>query len=261
MDADARRALAARILERSRCRRDRGDRHERHRALTRFTHERIHQNVDVEDVTIRVRAIVDGRTGVATTNAPTTRDRATVERALEIAAFAPRDRPPHVRRKPSYAPPARRVRGRDRWRDARRARAKSPRDLRRSRAPTAAGARATSRRRTSGVTIATTAGADASFDGTECGANVKMTDRRLDRLAERYGTDARDLDGDALGRARRAESRASSADPVAVEPGEWTVILEPAAAGELRGDADRALLGAVVRRRLVVPQPAGSASA
>jgi predicted Zn-dependent protease len=83
-----------------------------------------------------------------------------------------------------------------------------------------------------GLTIATTAGADASFDATECGANVKMTAGDSTGFAERYGTDARDLDGDEIG-GRAARKALESADPVAVEPGAWTVILEPAAFGEL----------------------------
>ncbi len=65
MDADARRALAARVLARSRADATEAIVTSDHRALTRFTHEFIHQNVDIENVSIRVRAIVDGRTGVA----------------------------------------------------------------------------------------------------------------------------------------------------------------------------------------------------
>src|SRR4051812_48032096 len=64
MDADGRRALAARVLERSRADATEAIVTSDHRALTRFTHEFVHQNVDIENVTIRVRAIVDGRTGV-----------------------------------------------------------------------------------------------------------------------------------------------------------------------------------------------------
>src|ERR1700729_2315744 len=97
MDADARRALAARVLERSRADATEAIVTSDHRALTRFTHEFVHQNVDIENVAIRVRAIVDGRTGVASTNA--TGDAAidaVVQRAVEIAAFAPHPIEPPV---------------------------------------------------------------------------------------------------------------------------------------------------------------------
>ncbi len=84
----------------------------------------------------------------------------------------------------------------------------------------------------SGVTIATSKGARLAFDGTSAGANVKMTASDSTGFAERYAVDAAALDGDALG-ARAAEKARASATPAAVDPGDWTVILEPAAFGEL----------------------------
>jgi PmbA protein len=233
MDADARRALAARILERSRADATEAIVTSDHRSLTRFTHEFIHQNVDIENVAIRVRAIVDGRTGVASTNAISDDALdAVVKRALEIAAFAPRSsEPPVLAGRAGVTPP-----------DAAYVEATAnatPAD--RARVAAAIFEQATSNgcwcsgyvtTSTGGVTIATTAGADASFDGTECGANVKMTAGDSTGFAERYATDARVLDGDALG-ARAASKARASADPVSVEPGEWTVILEPPAFGEL----------------------------
>src|SRR5580658_4844519 len=91
MDAEARRALAARVLERSRADATEAIVTSEHRALTRFTHEFVHQNVDVENVSIRVRAVVGGRTGVASSNAgDDAAIDALVQRAAEIAAFAPR---------------------------------------------------------------------------------------------------------------------------------------------------------------------------
>ena len=233
MEADARRALAARVLERSRADATEAIVTSDRRALTRFTHEFIHQNVDIENVVLRVRAIVGGRTGVASTNA--TGDAAidaAVRRAIEIAAFAPpAAEPPLLAARAGAAAPARA------FVDAT-ARA-TPDD--RARVAGAIFAQAADNdcwcsgyvtTATAGVTIATTAGADASFDGTECGANVKMTARDSTGFAELYATDSRRLDGAALG-ARAAQKARASADPVAVEPGEWTVILEPPAFGEL----------------------------
>jgi predicted Zn-dependent protease len=233
MDAEERRAVAARVLERSRADATEAIVSSNRRALTRFTHEFVNQNVDVEDVSVRVRAIVDGRTGVATTNG--TGDRAiddALERALAIAAFAPRPaEPPVLAPHAAFAPPAGAFVE---------ATAEASPELRAHVAGRVfehavtngywcSGFVTTS---SSGVTIATTAGAAASFDGTEYGANVKMTAGDSTGFAERYGTDARELDGDDIG-ARAATKARASADPVAVDPGEWTVILEPAAFGEL----------------------------
>jgi predicted Zn-dependent protease len=233
MDAEARRALAARVLERSRADATEAIVTSDHRALTRFTHEFVHQNVDVENVAIRVRAIVDGRTGVASTNAgDDAAIDAVVRRAIEIAAFAPR--PAEVPVLAPYAsltaPPAAYV-------DA----TAAANAEQRAGVAAAIFEQATSNgcwcsgyvtTSDGGMTIATTAGADASFDGTECGANVKMTAGDSTGFAECYAPDTRVLDGSALG-ARAAQKARASADPIAVEPGEWTVILEPAAFGEL----------------------------
>jgi PmbA protein len=233
MDAEARRAIAARVLARSTAGSIEAIVTSEHRALTRFTHEFIHQNVDIENVSVRVRTIVDGRTGVASTNA--TDDAAldaAVARATEIAAFAPRElEPPELATHASLvAPPGAYVA----------ATADASADRRASVASAIFG-QATANdcwcsgyvtTSTGGVTIATSAGANASFDGTESGANVKMTARTSTGFAERYATDVSELDGSALG-SRAATKARAGADPIAVDPGEWTVILEPAAFGEL----------------------------
>lgn len=233
MDAEARRALAARVLERSRADATEAMILSDHRALTRFTHEFVHQNVDIENVTIRVRAIVDGRSGVASTSAAgDAAIDAVVQRAAEIAAFAPRpdDVPVLAHEAAHAAAPAAYV-------DATAAATAEQR----ANVAAAIFEQATSNgcwcsgyvtTAEAGVTIATTAGAHASFDGTEAGANVKMTAGDSTGFAEYYAPDARGLDGAALG-SRAAQKARASADPVAVEPGDWTVILEPAAFGEL----------------------------
>jgi PmbA protein len=233
MDADARSALAARVLERSKADATEAIVTSDHRSLTRFTHEFIHQNVDIENVAIRVRAIVDGRTGVASTNATTdSAIDAVVKRALDIAAFAPHGlEPPVLAAGANVTPP------KGAYVDATAASSAAERagvaaaifEQAASNGCWCSGYVTTS---TGGLTIATTAGAAASFDGTGCGANVKMTAGDSTGFAERYGTDARTLDGTALG-ARAARKAIASADPIAVDPGEWTVILEPAAFGEL----------------------------
>jgi predicted Zn-dependent protease len=233
MDAEERGALAARILERSTADATEVIVNANRRALTRFTHEFIHQNVDIDEVSVRIRAIAGGKTGVAETNR--TDDAAiaaALERALQIASFAPADPalPALAGAADAVAPPRAYVA----------ATAGAGADLRANVASRifaqaqahdcwSSGYVTTS---TSGVTIATTAGARASFDGTDAGVNVKMTAGDSTGFAERYGSDANVLDGDAVG-ARAAEKARASAHPVGVEPGEWTVILEPPAFGEL----------------------------
>ena len=261
MDADARRALAARVLERSTRGRDRSDRHERP-PRAHALHPRIHPSER------RHRERRD----------PRSRDR----RRPDRRRFHQRGRRCGDRR-------GRRTRDRHR-RASRRARPTrpcwqlGPSCARRPAAFAEATANATPDDRarvaaaifaqaaanecwcsgyvttaTGGSTIATTAGADASFDGTECGANVKMTAGDSTGFAERYATDARVLDGDALG-ARAAQKARASADPVPVDPGEWTVILEPPAFGELVMFLGSHFSAQSVRRRLVVSQrPAGRA--
>ena len=84
----------------------------------------------------------------------------------------------------------------------------------------------------SGVTIVNSSGACASFDGTDSGVNVKMNAEDSTGFAEGYDNDVLRLDAHAVGRTS-AKKAQDSANPRSVEPGEWTVIMEPAAFGEL----------------------------
>lgn len=201
--------------------------------LTRFTHNIVHQNVAQADTSVRVRAIAGKRTGVATTNVLDEHSlRDTVSRALEIARLAPED--PELPDLPSGA---------------------------RSTPPEGAyvleTAQATPHLRakicdaifktaeehgywcagfvttgSSSVTIVNSNGACASFDGTDSGVNVKMSAADSTGFAEGYDNDALRLDAHAIG-VTSAKKAHDSASPRNVEPGEWTVILEPAAFGEL----------------------------
>jgi len=92
MDKTARETIALRLMELS------GADHtevlvmDENSALTRFTHNAIHQNVAHADTIVSVRAIVGGRTGVARTNAIDDASLGDVaDRALEIAKLAPQD--------------------------------------------------------------------------------------------------------------------------------------------------------------------------
>lgn len=202
-------------------------------ALTRFTHEVSNQNVAACDVGISVRAVLGGRTGVAQTNRldePSLRD--TVERAIAMARLAPADplQPDLPNGGQTQAP--------DGAYDPQTAGADA--DVRAQMCEAifreaedagywSAGFAATS---SSGFTVANSAGALASFDGTDTGVNVKMNAADSTGFGEAYSSTLAAVDAGAVGKLAVEKARASAA-PQTVEPGPWTVILDPSAFGEL----------------------------
>ena len=201
--------------------------------MTRFTQNAIHQNIASSDTTVRVRTIVGGRTGVAITNdlGDASLARA-VARANEIAALAPCDDAAALLSlsSPEPAPAGAFVAATAETAPAARA-ATAAAIFREAEAASlwAAGYVTTAH---SGITIANGAGTLVSYDGTTCGLNVKANGRDATGFAEYYGTDATLLDGASAGERAASKARAG-AKPQAVDPGPWTVILEPAAIGEL----------------------------
>jgi PmbA protein len=202
--------------------------------LTRFTHGVSNQNVAAADRTVSVRAISGKRVGVAATNelSEASLD-ALVRRALEMAELAPSDpmRPPLAPGGASSAPEGAFVEATAHADPLVRARICEA-IFERTEASSGAwcaGYASTSR---AGITIANSSGALASFDGTDAQANVKITATDSTGFAERYSADVGEIDGDAVGRIAAEKTRAG-ANPRSVEPGEWTVILEPPAFGEL----------------------------
>lgn len=232
MDSVAREALAARLLADSAAEDTEVIVFDSDARLTRFTHNAIHQNLADANVVVRVRAIIDRRTGVAATNDVS---RASLERVLaracELARLSPRD--DHLaplveaRRAPeprgAYVPATADASAALRAGIARRIFDVAEHDR-----LWAAGFVTTS---SSGVTLANSRGTVQSFDGTDCAISVKQNARDSSGYAERFATDVADLDGErpATIAARKATQ---SAGPLPVEPGEWTVILEPPAFGE-----------------------------
>ena len=92
MDSAAREALARRVLEHSSADQTEVLVWSTNSALTRFTHNMVHQNVAEADVSVRIRAIAGKRTGVATTNALDEQSlHDAVSRALEMAKLSPED--------------------------------------------------------------------------------------------------------------------------------------------------------------------------
>jgi predicted Zn-dependent protease len=200
--------------------------------LTRFTHEEVHQNVARSDAGVSVRAILGLRTGTAATNVLDEDSlRATVGRAIAIAQLVPED--PDLAPLPSGGPT---VTPKDAYVKAT---ADASPQLRAGMADAifkvaeshkfwCAGF---ARTQSAGFTIANSNGARASFDGTDSGINVKMNAADSTGYGQAYSPDATTLDAHKVASVAANKAK-NSAQPQGVEPGEWTVIMEPAAFGE-----------------------------
>jgi predicted Zn-dependent protease len=233
VDKRDRESLARRVLDRSSADQTEVLVARSNSALTRFTKGVANQNVASADNAVSVRAIVDNKTGVAATNRldDASLDEV-VQRAIAMAHLAPPDPlqpklPVGGAATPSPAAyvadtadvdPSRRAK----LCDAIIAAAESA-------GYWGSGYASTS---SAGYTIANTSGALASFDGTDAGVNVKITADDSTGFAEQYSTDVNALDAAAVGARAVAKAR-GTAKPRSVDPGPWTVILEPAAFGEL----------------------------
>lgn len=233
MDKGQREELAARVLAFSSADHTEVAIVDENARLTRFTHNDVHQNVASADVSVRVRAIVGGRTGVASSNELAgDRLRETVDRALAMAKLAPvdRDLAPLPSGGPSTAVANSYVAATAKAGPAERARLCAEIfAVAKSENLWSAGFAATS---SSGITVCNSNGARASYDGTDCAVNVKMNGSDSTGYAEAYTADVDAVDAREIAQtaARKAQQ---SQHPRAVEAGPWTVILEPAAFGEL----------------------------
>ncbi|MBV9101970.1 MAG: TldD/PmbA family protein [Candidatus Eremiobacteraeota bacterium] len=235
MDSAEREELVQRVVARSKADATEALLYEEDFGLTRFTHGAIHQNVRLQNVTLRIRAIVDGRTGVAETNhlADVGID-ASLERACEIARLAPPDPelPPlsSTQRTTSsdgaYVEATARASAEDRARVV-----GAIFDAGEAHGLWSAGYVTTS---SGGITLANSSGTVQSHDGTDSGLNVKQNGPSSTGFAERYSNDVRDIDGTRSGEIA-ARKALASADPITLEPGEYTVIMEPPAFGEIMG--------------------------
>jgi len=212
---------------------------ERDLALTRFTHNAVHQNLAIDERTIRIRTIVDGRTGVVSTGDGSDGGLATaIARARDIAALAPHDPVAIGLRRSAPAVPA----GPDAYDaptaatspDARAAAARAIFAVCERDGLWAAGYVSTAR---SGITIANTSGTFATHDGTTCAVNVKANGPDASGYAEYVGNAFGPCDPAVIAETAAGKARLGAA-PRAVEPGAWTVVLEPAAAGELASYLD-----------------------
>ena len=232
MDSKAREALAERVLGLSTADQTEVTIGTESADLTRFTHEEIHQNVARADTGVSVRAIVGLRTGTAATNLLDEESlRATVDRALAIAQLAPEDPElaPLPSGGPTEAPEGAYVKPTaDASPQLRADMADAIFKVAESNEFWCAGF---ARTQSAGFTIANSNGARASFDGTDSGINVKMNAPDSTGYGQAYSPDATTLNARSVAETAAGKAK-NSARPQGVEPGEWTVIMEPAAFGE-----------------------------
>ena len=208
MDSAARQVLAERVLGFSTADETEVSIYFDDHRLTRFTRNAIHQNIATQDVTVRIRAIVGGRTGRDLDQRPAgSFAQGPVEKAHHDRAARPgRSRFPRIAKAPTVAAPPHAF-------DERTARASAER-----RANIAAEVFATAERHHfwaagyvttshSGVTIANSKGTHATFDGTDAGINVKQVATDSTGFAEMHATDVASIDGTAVGTVAAEKAR------------------------------------------------------
>lgn len=202
--------------------------------LTRFASSAIHQSTWSEDTGIRVRVVRGGRIGVAATNEFTPEGaRAVAESAREIASVVSPD--PLF---PGLAPP-RPVPERDGFDETTAGttpeeRAASVAELVAQPPPgfSAAGAYET---RASEVAVANTEGQFCWAPASQASITTVVTGGDGGSgFAESFAASAAEVDPAAIGR-RAADKATASRSPRALDPGRYTVVLEPAAVSTLVG--------------------------
>lgn len=201
-------------------------------ALTRFASSAIHQNVFEAGVEVRVRAVLGTRIGVATTTGTDERSlRATAERAVESARFAPEN--PEFHGLPGaepIAPVSAYSAATAAYSPERRALdVKAVCDEAISRDLNASGAWSTSEHE---LAVANTRGVWAYDGRTHASFKTVVMGEDSSGYAERTAVDATSVDVVAAGR-EAIEKTLRSRNPVHLEPGEYTTVLEPYAVGTM----------------------------
>jgi predicted Zn-dependent protease len=201
--------------------------------LTRFANSEIHQSTASEDTGIRVRVVRDGRVGVVASNDFSPEGAAAAARSAKELADVARPDPlwPGLAPKASYPQV-------DRFDEATAAadpetRAEAVAALvgRCPRDAVAAGAYET---RAAEVAIANTEGQLCWAPWTQASLTTVISGGGGDGFAERTRRSVDEIDGEAIG-ARAAEKSVRSRDPRPVEPGTYTVVLEPSASSTIVG--------------------------
>ena len=203
-------------------------------ALTRFANNTIHQNVAEQTVNVSVRTVFDGRTARATTNKTDDESlRRVVATSGTLACSQPKD--------PALLP----MPGRQKYAEVRRyftgTAGATPDD--RARTVAAVISRAEKNRQTAAgifstgafaMVLANSRGLYAAHRQTRAEFSVTMLEGDSSGWAKANSPDVRQLDPEALA-AAASEKSSASRHPREVEPGRWTVILEPSAVQDLVG--------------------------
>ncbi len=203
-------------------------------ALTRFANNTIHQNMAEEEVSLSVRAVVDQRTARASTNKL---DEASIRQVCESALALARLEPPDPELLPM--PPAQAYRGVDRFDPrtadvtpqeraevARRIIARATKDHLTAAGVVSQGAYSTS--------LFNSRGLHAHHEETMSEISVTMMGSSSSGWAKETSPKWQELNPEALA-ARAAEKALQSREPRELEPGKYTVILEPSAVLDLLG--------------------------
>jgi len=203
-------------------------------ALTRFANNTIHQNVAEQAMSVSVRTVFDGRTARATTNKT---DDDSLRRAVAASAALARSQPKNPDLLPmpgpqKYAKVERYVPGTAGATPEDRAVAVSRvTELADQNRQTAAGIFSTG---ASVTAVVNSKGLFASYRQSRAEFSVSILEADSSGWAKASAADASQIDTEAL--AERASQKAvASRHPKEVEPGRWTVILEPAAVLDLVG--------------------------
>src|SRR5467141_3642562 len=203
-------------------------------ALTRFSNNTIHQNVAEQVLNVTVRTVFDGRTARATTNKT---DEDSLRRVVAVSKALSRSRPrnPDLLPMPGpqkYAKVSRYFENSAQATPADRARAVARvAEMAEKRKQTAAGIF------TTGVTqsaIANTKGLFAAHRQTRAEFSITILESDSSGWAKANAPDLDRIDPTALAQSA-SEKSVTSRKPGEVEPGRWTVILEPAAVLDLVG--------------------------
>jgi len=203
-------------------------------ALTRFANNTIHQNVAERTLSVSVRTVFDGRTARATTNKT---DDESLKRAVAASAALARSQPrnpdlllmPGRQKYPSverYFPATAGATPNDRARAVARVV-----ELAAKNKQTAAGIFSTGAFVTA---LANSRGLFATHRQSRAEFSITILEQDSSGWAKAGGTDMRQVSPPELA-ARASEKAAASRHPREVEPGHWTVILEPAAVLDLVG--------------------------
>jgi PmbA protein len=203
-------------------------------ALTRFANNAIHQNVAEHTLTVSIRTVVDQRTARATTNRLDEDSlRSAIESSLSLANAQPKN--PRLLEMPGkqrYKPVNRFIKRTaalspdDRARGVRRAC-----DLAVKKGQVAAGIFSSAQTQTA---VGNSAGLFAAYRDTHAVFSITMQEGSAASWAKANFADAHELNPGLL--AERASHKAHKAvNPREIEPGRYTVVLEPAAVLDLVG--------------------------